>query len=322
MNRELPHNIDSEVSVLGSMFLTKYALQKATESLNREQFYLEKHAKIFDAITDLAEKKVPIDLTTITAELKDKKELKTIGGVAYLTEITTSVPTAANIDHYIKIVEENAILRNLIETATDIVSTGYKKDDSVNEILDNAEKKILDVIKNRKSTEFKSIQDVIFSAQAQLERLSKQGSEITGIASGFHDLDKLTTGFHENELIIIASRPAMGKTALALNIATHAAKNSDKAVAVFNLEMSAEQLTFRMISSLGQIPGYKLKTGKLLNNDWQRVNEAISQLGDTNLYIDDAAGITVGEIRAKCRRLASSEEGLALEPFVNSQKTQ
>ena len=308
----LPNNLEAEESVLGSCFLSKYALQKANESLTAESFYNEKNAKIFSTMTALLEEKTPIDITTVTSYLKNRNELSEVGGVEYLTEILNYVPTASNIDYYIKSVEESAILRNLIETATEVASEGYRTDESVNEILDNSEKKILSIVKNRKSSEFRTIKDVLMKTQSDLERLSESKGEITGLATGWYDFDKLTTGLHPNEFIIIAARPAMGKTAFALNLATHAAMTQDKSVALFNLEMSAEQLAMRILSSLGQLEGFKLRTGNLMNQDWKRINEASSQLANTNLVIDDTPGITIGEIRAKCRRLASSEKGLAL----------
>lgn len=310
--RQLPNNIEAEQSVLGACFLSKYALEKACESLTQDSFYDEKNGKIFATMSSLMEEKTPIDLTTVTSYLKNKNQLTEVGGVEYLTEIVNFVPTATNIDYYIKSVEDAAILRNLIETATSIASEGYKTDETVNEILDNSEKKILNIVKNRKSSEFRTIKDVLIKTQQDLERLAENKGEITGLATGWYDLDKVTTGLHENEFIIIAARPAMGKTAFALNLATHVAMEQNKSVALFNLEMSAEQLAMRIISSLGQLEGFKLKTGNLMNNDWKRVNEAISQLSGTNMVIDDTPGITIGEIRAKCRRLASSEKGLAL----------
>ena len=309
--KTLPNNIEAEQSVLGSCFLSKYALQKACETLTPDSFYSEKNGKIFAAMNALVDEKTPIDITTITSYLKNKKQLTDVGGVEYLTEILNFVPTASNIDYYIKDVEDTYILRNLIETATDIASDGYKTDESVNEILDNSEKKILNIVKNRRTSEFRSIKDILKKTQEDLEKLSENTGEVTGLSTGFYDLDKITTGLHENELIIIAARPAMGKTAFALNLATHIAMSQDKSVALFNLEMSAEQLAQRIISSLGQLEGYKLRTGNLMNNDWKRVNEAVSQLATTNMVIDDTPGITIGEIRAKCRRLASSENGLS-----------
>ncbi len=310
--RTLPNNLEAEESVLGACFLSKYALQKACENLTQDSFYDEKNGKIFATMSSLLEEKTPIDLTTVTSSLKNKNELTEVGGVEYLTEVVNFVPTASNVDYYIKTVEDAAILRNLIETATSIATEGYSTDESVNEILDNSEKKILNIVKNRKSSEFRTIKDVLIKTQEDLETLAQTRGEITGLATGWYDLDKITAGLHPNEFIIIAARPAMGKTAFALNLATHAAMTQDKAVAVFNLEMNAEQLAMRIISSLGQIEGFKLKTGNLMNNDWKRINEAISQLSGTNMVIDDTPGITIGEIRAKCRRLASSEKGLSL----------
>lgn len=310
--KTLPNNIEAEQSVLGACFLSKYALQKACENLTPESFYDEKNGKIFAAMSALVEEKTPIDITTVTGYLKKNNQLTEVGGVEYLTEVLNFVPTASNIDYYIKNVEDASILRKLIETATDIASEGYRTDETVNEILDNSEKKILNIVKNRKSSEFKSIKEILQKTQSDLERLSEHKGEVTGLATGWYDIDKLTTGLHPNELIIIAARPAMGKTVFALNLATHAAMTQDKSVALFNLEMSAEQLAMRIISSLGQVDGFKLRTGNLMNTDWKRINEAVSQLSNTNLVMDDTPGITIGEIRAKCRRLASSEKGLAL----------
>lgn len=310
--RNLPSNIEAEQSVLGACFLSKYALQKAGENLTPEAFYDEKNGKIFAAMLNLNEEKTPIDLTTVTSYLKNHNQLTEVGGVEYLTDVLNFVPTASNVDYYIQNVEESALLRKLILTAEEIASDGYQTDQTVNDILDNSEKKILNIVKNRKSSEFRSIKDVLAKTQSDLERLSENKGEITGLSTGWYDLDKLTTGLHPNEFIIIAARPAMGKTAFALNLATHIAMTQEKSVALFNLEMSAEQLAMRILSSLGQLEGFKLRTGNLMNNDWKRINEAVSQLSTTNLVIDDTPGITIGEIRAKCRRLASSEKGLAL----------
>lgn len=310
--KSLPNNLEAEQSVLGSCFLSKYALQKASEALSFDSFYNEKNAKIFSSMLSLLEAKTPIDITTMTTDLQNKKILSEVGGVEYLTELIDFVPTASNVDFYIKSVEEAAVLRRLIETATEIASTGYETESDVNETLDNAEKKILNVVKTRKSTEFKSIKEVLIKTEQDLEKLAESKGEITGLATGWYDFDKLTAGLHENEFIIIAARPAMGKTAFALNLATHIAMNNKKSVALFNLEMGAEQLALRILSSLGQIEGYKMRTGNLLNDDWKRLNEATAQLSDTNLFIDDTPGITIGEIRAKCRRLASSDKGLGI----------
>lgn len=310
--KKIPQDIDAEQAVLGSMFLSKNALQKALEMLTDSEFYLDSHAKIFTVMNDLNDKKIPVDIMTISAELKKRELLKVIGGAQYLSELLNIVPTAANIDEYIKIVNDKAILRHLIEEATSIVTDCYSKDQEVSEIIENAEKKILSVSKTQKGTEFRSIQEVLFKTQKQLEQLSQSHGEITGIPSGFYDLDKKTLGFHENELIILAARPGMGKTAIVLNIATNIAINSKKTVALFNMEMSAEQLVMRMLSSVGQIDNNALKSGRLEHDDWRKLNEAISRLADTKIFMDDTPGMTVNEIRAKCRRLSTSEHGLDL----------
>ena len=310
MNREIPHNIDAEQSVLGAMFLTKKALQKALELLNGSEFYLDNHAKIFECIKSIDAKGGVVDLTTVADELNNRNWLKTIGDVDYLTEIIESVPSAANIDEYIKIVEDKSILRRLIDEATSIITNSYNTSNNISEVIEEAEKKIFDVSKSLRSTEFKSIQDVLYKTQADLEKLAANKGDITGIPTGYYELDKLTSGFHPHELIIIAARPGMGKTAIALNFVTNIAINSKKTVALFNMEMGAEQLATRMLSSVGQIEGSKLKTGNLEHSDWKRVNEAISRLSNTNIFIDDTAGNTVSEIRSKCRKLATSPSGL------------
>ena len=310
MNREIPHNIDAEMSVLGSMFLTKKALQKGLEVLDGSEFYLDKHAKIFECIKSIDSRGSVVDLTTVADELNNRDWLKNIGDVEYLTEVIESVPSAANIDEYIKIVEDKSILRRLIDEATSIITNSYNTSNNINEVIEEAEKKIFDVSKSLRSTEFKSIQDVLYKTQADLEKLAQNKGDITGIPSGFYELDKITSGFHPHELIIIAARPGMGKTAIALNMVTNIAINSKKTVALFNMEMGAEQLATRMLSSVGQIEGNKLKTGNLEHSDWKRVNEAISRLSGTKIYIDDTAGNTVGEIRSKCRKLATSPSGL------------
>ena len=308
--RSMPQKIDAEQSILGSMFLSDNALQRIVETINKDMFYLDSHQKIFEVIKNLSDKKSPIDITTVTAELERKKLLNQVGGVEYLTQIINSVPTAANADEYVKIVEEKFLRRNLIEAGTEIANSGFSSTDDIGEILDEAEKKIFDVIRNRRGSEFKTIQDVLFKAQADLEKLSSMKGEITGVPSGYADIDKLTSGFHENELIILAARPAMGKTAFALNMAVNMALTHKRSVALFNMEMGAEQLISRMLSSVGQIEANKLRTGNLQHQDWKRVNEAISRLADTKIFIDDTPGITVSEMRAKCRRLSNSSDGL------------
>ncbi len=312
MEKVMPHSLEAEQAVLCSMFLSKYALNNASENLVMEDFYFDKNAKIFKVMTDLHEKNVAIDVTTVTNELNTKEWLAQAGGVEYLSEIVTSLATAANVDEYINIVHEKALLRKLINESTNIITDAYNAKDEVNDLLDSAEKKILNVVKNRRSSEFKKIQEVLFKTQSDLEFLSKNKGDITGLATNFSDYDRLTKGLHPNELIILAARPGVGKTAFALNLATNVAMNSNSTVAIFTLEMAAEQLAMRMISSIGKIEMNKLKSGNLAHEDLKRFNEAISRLAETKIYIDDTAGITIGEIRSKCRRLASSPDGLSL----------
>lgn len=311
-NRKMPQNLDAEMSVLGVAFLDKYALEKIVEEVDASMFYSEANKKVFQALNELYKSRTPIDITTVKNELDKQKNLNAVGGIEYLSEIIDSVATAANLDYYIKIVKEKALRRKLIETATDIITDSYEEDGNLTGLFDTAEKSILNVIKARQTSEFRTIADVLRSAQEQLETRAKNKSSMTGIPSGFYDLDKETAGFHEGELIIIAARPGMGKTAFALNVATNAAMSTDKAVAIFNLEMTAEQLVNRMISAVGQIEGSKFQNGMLNSNDWKKYNEAISQLAETNIYIEDNTSITAPEIKAKCRRLANSEKGLGL----------
>ena len=312
MAKEIPHNIEAEQAVLGSMFLSKYAIQKAVESLSKESFFLEKHGKIFETIKELFDNGIAVDITTVTDKLKDKKILTEIGGVDYLTDILDQTPTAANVDHYIKIVEDKSILRVLIDETTTITTLAMNNELPINEILDKSESRILNVVKNRKSSEFKTMPGILNNVQQNLEKLANNKGKISGLSTGYYDLDEITDGFHENELIIMAARPAMGKSALAINIATNAAMNSKKSVVIFSLEMSAEQIASRMVSSVGQIDNNKLKRGDLQTSDWQRVNEAISQLSGLNIYIDDTSGVTIGDIKAKCRRIANQDPNLGL----------
>lgn len=310
--RNIPQSKEAEKAVLGSAFLSKTALQKICDELSPEHFYSEANAKIFETLQELNDEDKPIDITIVTNKLSEKKILSQVGNVEYLSEIIDSVPSASNVEYYINIVKEKMIGRKIIETATDIANDAYASEDSIYDVLENAEMKMLRIGNMRKTSEFQRIQDVAYRAQENLEKLAEQCSEITGLATGFSEFDKLTAGLQPSQFIIIAARPAMGKTAFALNLATYAATHSNKSVAIFNLEMSAEQLANRILQSLGQIDGGKMRTGRLEHNDWKRLNEAISQLSDTNLFLDDTPGITIGEIRSKCRRLANSDKGLGL----------
>ena len=310
MARRMPQNLEAEMSVLGVAFINNDDVNKIVEEVTIDMFYDERNKFIFNAIKSLHESKTPIDITTIKDELDKDKKLNTVG-LDYIADVIDSVVTSANLDFYIKIIKDYAIRRNLIDTATDIINTTYE-DENINVLLDRAEKNILNVVRARSVGSFMPIQEVLRNAQAKLEELAKHKQLITGLETGFPDFDKITTGLHGGEMIILAARPGMGKTALALNMATFAASRTKKAVAIFNFEMSADMLVNRMISAVGQIDSYKLQTGNMLEKDWKRYNEALSQLSETNIFIEDNVSSTVQDIRAKCRRLANSENGLGL----------
>ena len=312
MDKGLPSNIEAEKSLLGSVFWSYAALQKACEELDKEVFYLDSNGKIFEVIKELYNKKQPVDINTLTSELVTKKILDQVGVVEYLNEIIESVATGANVEYYINSILEKYTLRKMIEVATDIVKNANDPTVDVSNAVESAEKNILNVAKTRKTTEFRKVQDVLTKVQQDLQKLVENHGKVTGLTTGLVDLDRLTEGLHPTQLIILAARPAVGKSAFALNVATNAARSTKKNIAFFSLEMPAEQLIQRMISSVGQINNSKLQTGRMENEDWRRFDEAISQLGNTNIFFHDAGGITASEIKAKCRRLATQGEGLGL----------
>ena len=312
MNKGLPNNIDAEKALIGSMFWSKVSLQKGCEEVDKEFFYLDSNATIFEVIKDLYNRHDPVDVNTVTTELVAKNILNQVGGVEYLSEIINSVATGANIEYYINSVAEKYTLRRLIEAATKIEKHANESEPDVTSLVELAEKEILNVGKTRRTTEFRKIQDVLVKTQEDIELLVKNKGKVTGLTYGLRDLDYITEGMHPSQLIIIAARPAVGKTAFALNIATAAAKATKKNVAIFSLEMPAEQLVLRMISSLGQVDNKKLQTGRLESEDYRRLNEAMSQLADTNIYFHDGTATTASEIQAKCRRLSTQGEGLGL----------
>ena len=310
MARVMPHSPDAEKSVLGVAFISKESIDKICESVTEDMFYDEKNKYLFNAIKNLHDEHTPIDITTIKNELDKTKKLSVVG-LDYISEVIDSVITSANIDYYIKMLNDYYIRRSLIDTATEIINQSYDEE-NVTALQDKAEKDILLAVRNRSISELLPIYDALRIAHDKLELLAKNKKLVTGLETGFYDLDKITTGFQPGEMIILAARPGMGKTQLVLNMATYAASTTKKAVAIFNLEMPADMLVNRMIASVGRIDSYKLQTGNMQERDWQRYNEAMSELAETNIYIEADAGATISEIRAKCRRLASSEEGLAL----------
>jgi replicative DNA helicase len=306
-----PQNIEAEQAVLGAIFLEPASLTLASEILIPDDFYRASHQKIFNAMLNLNDKGEPVDLVTVTAELADVKLLEEIGGVSYLSDIANSVPTAANIEYYAKIIEEKSILRRLIRTATTIAQDGYSREDEVEALLSEAEKTILEVAQRKNAGAFKNIRDVLVETYDNIEELTNRKGDVTGIPTGFTELDRMTAGFQRNDLIIVAARPSVGKTAFALNIAQNVATKTDENVAIFSLEMGAEQLVMRMLCAEGNINAQALRTGALTAEDWSKLTMAMGSLSNSGIYIDDTPGIRISDIRSKCRRL-KQENGLGM----------
>jgi len=311
IDRTPPQNIEAEQAVLGAIFLEPQSLTVASEILIPEDFYRTSHQKIFEVMLSLNDEGKAIDIITVTEALTASKQLENVGGVSYLLELAQSTPTAANIEYYAKIVEEKSLLRRLIRTATTIAQDGFTREDEVEDLLTDAEKQILEVANKKKSGSFHNIKDVLVRAYDHIESLHSKKGEITGIPTGFVELDKMTAGFQKNDLIIVAARPSVGKTAFALNIAQNVATKTDENVAIFSLEMGAEQLVMRMLSAEGNIEAQSLRTGALTDNDWKKLTMAMGSLSNAGIFIDDTPGIRISELRAKCRRL-KQEHGLGM----------
>jgi replicative DNA helicase len=306
-----PQNIEAEQSILGGVLIENDALNTVVEFLEDGDFYREAHQKIFDCMISLSEKGEPLDLITLTNELRKKQELEEIGGASYLAGLVDAVPTAANIAYYAKIVKEKSILRKLISTATEIVTQSYQEGKDLEDFLDEAEQSIFRISENRVRPAFYSIKEIVKESFKVIEQLYEKKELITGIPSGFKDLDRKTAGFQNADLIIVAGRPSMGKTALCLNIAQHAAINVKVPTAIFSLEMSKEQLAIRMLCSEARVDSARLRSGFLSESDWPKLTMAAGALSDAPLFIDDAAAISVLELRAKARRL-KADRGLGL----------
>ncbi|GAE93866.1 replicative DNA helicase [Gracilibacillus boraciitolerans JCM 21714] len=295
----------------GAIFLEPDAISSASEILIPEDFYRASHQQIFRVMLDLSDKGEPIDIVTTTTSLSNVQQLDDVGGVSYLSDLANAVPTAANMIYYCRIVEEKSILRRLIRTATDIVTDSYSKEDDVEEVLNESEKRILEVSNRKNASAFKNIKDVLMEVYDNIDRLHKNDGGVNGIASGFRDLDYITSGFQKNDLIIVAARPSVGKTAFALNIAQNVAIKTNENVAIFSLEMGADQLVSRMLCAEGNIDAQRLRTGSLEEEDWGRLSMAMGSLSNAGIFIDDTPGIRVNEIRSKCRRL-KQEHGVGL----------
>jgi replicative DNA helicase len=306
-----PQSIEGEKCVLGAMLLEKDAIITASEMLREEDFYREDHKKIFQTMIDLFDKNEPVDLVTVAEELRKKSILEDVGGAVYLAELVNSVPTAANISKYCRIVQEKSILRRLIRVATRIISLGYEASRDVEDIVDEAERLIFEIAQKKSSEGFSYIKDVIMDTFERIEQLYNSKGSMTGVPTGFHDFDRMTSGLQPSDLILIAARPSMGKTAFALNIAQHAAVRENIPVAIFSLEMSKEQLVQRMLCAEANIDSHRLRSGELDDSDWEKLARAMGLLSEAPIYIDDTPGIPVMEVRAKARRL-KAEKGLGL----------
>lgn len=312
MARKEPQNIDAEISVLGCGFLEKTALDKIMDEVTDEMFYSDENRIIYKAMKNLHTNNVPVDVATVCNELDKNKDLAKVGGVEYITDIINSVPSTANLNYYINIIFEKSILRNLINKTTKIQEECYNEQDSIVDIVENAERNILSVYNDKLGKDIRSIQDVLPEVQKNMEALAESKTDFTGIRTGYYDFDNMTRGLQKKQVIIVAGRPGCGKSAFALNVALNAAIKNKNSIAFFSLEMGVEEIAKRMFGCVGKIDGDVLKTGKLKNNDWKKWNEAMSELSDTKFFIDDSGGLTVSEIRRKCRKLKNSDSGLDL----------
>lgn len=306
-----PQNIEAEQAVLGAIFLEPSSLTMASEILIPDDFYRAGHQKIFQMMLKLSDKGKAVDLITVTEELAAGKLLEDIGGVSYLSELAGSVPTAANIEYYAKIVEEKSLLRRLIRTATNIATDGYTREDEVEVLLGEAEKSILEVSGRKNAGAFHNIKDVLVRTYDNIEVMNNRAGEVTGLATGFSELDRMTAGFQRNDLIIVGARPSVGKTAFALNIAQNVASKTGENIAIFSLEMGAEQLVMRLLCAEGNIDAQRLRTGSLTDEDWGKLTMAMGSLSNAGIFIDDTPGVRITDIRSKCRRL-KQEHGLGM----------
>jgi len=306
-----PQSIEAEQSILGAMMLDREAVFKVEQIIRAEDFYREAHGEIFRAITDLTGRNEPVDIITVTEDLRQRDALDRVGGVTYITSLVNAVPTAANVEAYARIVADKALLRQLIGVTTRIASRGYEANDEVQDLVNEAERMILELSQRRASRGFSPIRDILVDAFEKLEHLLAYRGNVTGVPTGFVDLDRLTSGWQASDLVILASRPSMGKTSLGLNFAINAAVRHKVTVVIFSLEMSKEQLIQRMLSSEAMVNQQKLRTGNLQEADWTRLVAAAGPLSEAPIFIDDTPGVTVTEIRSQVRRL-KAENGLGL----------
>ena len=310
--RILPHDLVAEQSVLGAVFISPETMISLADELTPDDFYKPANKIVFKTMLSLLEKGEPIDATTMVSALTNQGDISNIGGINYVVELVNSTPTSKNVEHYAKLVKEKATLRKVIAELSESLSSAYQGDISINEIIEKTEKSILDISNQNVGNGFRNVADILDTHMQTVETRSQTDGFVTGLSTGFLGLDKITTGLHEGNLIILAARPAMGKTALALNIAKHVATMERKPAVIFSLEMGAEELIERMVASEGMVPGYHLKTGNLSTDEWKRLVHAQSNLYDVPIFVDDTAGIRISEIRSKARKLAQEMGGLGV----------
>lgn len=307
-----PQDIEAEQAVLGAIFLDSDTIVDAMEVLEPRAFYRRAHQLIFQSMIQLNDRNEAIDVITLKSELEQANGLEDVGGISYLIELSQASPSASSIAYYAKIVSDKAMLRNLIHTANQIVTMGFEQSEDIQTIIDDAERSILEVTEKRNSSGFRSIANVLNTTIETIDQLAQQGEAITGLPTGYQALDKMTAGLQKEELIIIAARPAVGKTAFALNIAQNIGTKTNESVAIFSLEMGAESLVNRMLCAEGSIQAANLRTGQLTEEEWRALIVAMGSLSQANIYIDDTPGIKISEIRARCRKLAQEKGGLGL----------
>ena len=316
-NKVPPHDVEAEQAVLGCMITDRDAVIAAIEALAEEDFYREDNKLIYKAIFNLYKKAEPVDIITLKSELSSIGKFDEVGGLEYLAELPEKVPTTSNVDKYIKIVKEKSELRTLIKTANDILTMSYDPTQEVESIMDVAEKKIFSIMQKKNQEGYASIKDILVDSFTELEELYNRKQHVTGVPTGFVDLDRVTAGLHNSDLVLVAARPAMGKSAFALNIATNAALQANTGVAIFSLEMSKEQMANRILGSVAMVDGNSIRTGRIADDDWIKLATASGELSQTGIVIDDTPGISVMEIRAKCRKLKMERDiGLVIIDYL------
>ena len=312
-----PHNIEAEQSVLGSILLKDKGFLQVNEYISAEDFYREAHKIIFSAMVELFDRSEPQDMLTLTSYLTDTSQIESVGGASYLATLTHAVPVTANIESYARIIRQKSVLRNLINATSDIAQRCFEEQDDIDQLVDEAEQSIFEIAGNKSATEFTPLRAIIPESFKTVEKLYERKELITGVPTGYTELDKMTAGLQSSDLVILAGRPSMGKTALALNIAQHAALVDKTGVAIFSLEMSKDQLAMRLLSSVGRIDSQKIRTGRLQNEDWPHLSRAAGMLSEAPIHIDDTPALSIPEMRSKMRRLASGNDiGLVLVDYL------